>query len=62
MRAMPNAYDWNDGYIVDSLRGHSFYALIRPEILGSMAVDAGLQIEEKTLHDGSVYLWAKKTE
>ena len=59
MRALPNARDWRDGFLMNSLRGYSFYALIPPAKLESMVKKAGFSIEHIRLNEGSVYLWAK---
>jgi hypothetical protein len=58
MRAMPNARPHLDGFLVDSLRGHSFYGLISPERLEIFLKRAGFRICETTLNEGSVYMWA----
>jgi hypothetical protein len=58
MKAMPNARPWLDGFLVDSLRGYSFYGLISPDRLESSLKRAGFRISETTLNEGSVYMWA----
>lgn len=60
MRSMPNAWKWRDGFVIDSLRGHSFYALIQPDRLIAMAKKERFAIENVHLNEGSVYLWAKR--
>jgi hypothetical protein len=57
MRAMPNAQAWRDGFLIDSLRGFSFYALIPPDRLESMIKSAGFSIQDVSLNEGSVYIW-----
>lgn len=59
MCRMPNARPWRDGFLIDSLRGFSFYGLISPERLADLVLAAGFQIEEQKLNDGSVYLFAR---
>jgi SAM-dependent methyltransferase len=59
MSAMPNARVWRDGMLIDSLRGFSFYALIRPNQLVSMVIGAGFQIADLRLNDGSAYVVAQ---
>jgi hypothetical protein len=60
MREMPNACPYLDGFLIDSLRGYSFYGLISPQKLEKMVVSAGFSIEEQRLNEGSVYLLAKR--
>jgi hypothetical protein len=62
MRSMPNARPWRDGFLVDSLRGYSFYGLISPERLGAMILKAGFKIEKRMLNEGSVYLLARSPQ
>lgn len=59
MKKMPNARKWRDGFLLDSLRGFSFYALISPESLKRMVTKAGFEILDSKLNDGSVYLYAR---
>src|SRR5260370_40689503 len=59
MRGMANARPWRDGFLIDSLRGFSFYALISPERLEAMVSQAGFEIVERKLNEGSVYLLAR---
>ena len=56
---MPNTKPWGDGFLIDSLRGYSFYGLISPDRLTSFARRAGFEIAEQHLHDGSVFIWAR---
>ena len=58
MRLMPNAKPWRDGFLIDSLRGFSFYGLIPPERLASMVRVAGFTVRQIKLNEGSAYLWA----
>jgi hypothetical protein len=58
MKAMSNARPWRDGFLIDSLRGWSFYGLIPPDRLCSLVQKAGFAIKEVRLNEGSVYLWA----
>lgn len=60
MRLMPNARPWRDGFLIDSLRGFSFYGLISPDRLVSMARKAGFEICRVNLNEGSVYVWASR--
>ena len=56
MQAMSNARPWRDGFLINSLRGFSFYALISPERLEAMVLRAGFEVIEQKLNEGSVYL------
>lgn len=58
MAAMRNAQPWRDGYLINSLRGYSFYGLIRPEKLTRLVERAGFVVDEISLNDGSAYVWA----
>lgn len=58
MREKSNARSWGDGFLMDSLRGYSFYAIITPDVLTKMVVCAGFQVSHRVLNDGSVYLFA----
>ena len=62
MSALPNARPWRDGFILDSLRGYSFYGLIRPERLILLLERQGFLIDSVFLNEGSVYVWAGKAE
>jgi hypothetical protein len=59
MRRMPNTTPWLDGFIIDSLRGYSFYGLIPPERLEASLKRAGFRIRETKLNEGSAYTWAR---
>lgn len=58
MRSMPNARAWRDGFLIHSLRGFSFYGLISPDRLITMAKKAGFGISRVGRNEGSVYVWA----
>jgi len=60
MRSMGNAWPWRDGFVVDSLRGYSFYGLISPEKLRSLVVKAGFTVRHMHLNEGSAYLCAAR--
>jgi len=62
MAGMPNSIPWNDGILVDSLRGFSFYGLIRPDYLRQLVTDAGFETTDLRLADGSAYLTARRPE
>lgn len=59
MASLPYAKRWQDGILLDSLRGYSFYALISPEKLTLLVKGAGFDVEEIFLNEGSVYLRAR---
>lgn len=61
MRKMKNSRPWLDGFLVDSLRGFSFYGLISPEKLKTMVSRAGFEVISEDLNEGSVYLLARST-
>jgi len=58
MRRMPNARPWRDGFLIDSLRGLSFFGLIPPNRLCSLVLRAGFEIRHMHLNEGSAYLCA----
>jgi hypothetical protein len=58
MRKMSNAKPWLDGFIIDSLRGYSFYGLILPDRLEASLKRAGFRVRETKLNEGSAYTWA----
>lgn len=60
MKRMPNTKAWLDGFLVDSLRGFSFYGLITPEKLESQLRRCGFNIEDKRLNEGSAFIWASR--
>jgi hypothetical protein len=57
MSTMPNARPWLDGFLVDSLRGYSFYAMITPERLETFLKRAGFRVRGTKLNEGSAYTW-----
>jgi SAM-dependent methyltransferase len=59
MKTMANATPWLDGFIVNSLRGYSFYGMILPDHLEASLKKAGFFIREIKLNEGSAYAWAK---
>jgi SAM-dependent methyltransferase len=60
MRKMRNTKPWRDGFLIDSLRGFSFYGIISPQRLASAVERAGFKVDDVRLNDGSVYLWASR--
>jgi SAM-dependent methyltransferase len=60
MRSLPNARPWRDGFLIDSLRGFSFYGLITPDRLASMLSSAGFILLERKLNQGSVFIIAQR--
>jgi hypothetical protein len=58
MRRMPNARAWRDGFLIESLRGPSFYGLISPDRLRSLVLNAGFEVRHMHLNEGSAYLCA----
>ncbi len=58
MKKMSNAKLWLDGFLIDSLRGYSFFGLIPPDRLETSLKRAGFQILETRLNEGSAYTWA----
>lgn len=61
MSQMKNARSWRDGFLINSLRGYSFYGLISPDHLVSMLEKAHFMIENLKINEGSVYVWAART-
>jgi hypothetical protein len=59
---MRNARRWRDGFLIDSLRGFSFYGLIPPQQLAALVADAGFENLEETLDDGRVFLMARSPQ
>jgi hypothetical protein len=55
---MSKAKPWLDGFIIDSLRGYSFYGLILPDRLEASLKRAGFRVRETKLNEGSTYTWA----
>jgi len=62
MSKLKTAEDWEDGFILKSLRGYSFYALITPSALVAIVEWAGFKVVTQRLHEGSVYMWAQRPE
>jgi hypothetical protein len=60
MRKMSNAKPWLDGFIIDSLRGHSFYGMISPDRLETSLKRAGFRVRQTKLNEGSAYTWAAR--
>jgi hypothetical protein len=58
MKKMSNAKPWLDGFIIESLRGCSFYGLILPDRLEASLKRAGFRVRETKLNEGSAYTWA----
>lgn len=58
MQRMDNARPYLDGFIIDSLRGYSFYGMITPNRLETVFAKAGFRICDSVLNEGSVYYWA----
>jgi hypothetical protein len=58
MRNMSNAKTWLDGFLIDSLRGHSFYGMISPDRLEASLKRAGFHVRKTILNEGSAYTWA----
>lgn len=62
MMKLPNATPYLDGFLIDSLRGYSFYGLISPGRLQSSLKGAGFCVRETVLNDGSAYCWVTPTD
>lgn len=62
MAKLPTAEPWEDGFLLKSLRGYSFYALITPKALAEMVEQAGFQVVSQQIHEGSVYMWANRAD
>ena len=60
MAEQKNARKYEDGILMDSLRGFSFYALLPPAVLTGMLSETGFEIENQTLNEGTAYLLAKR--
>lgn len=58
MKKMANARPWLDGFLIDSLRGYSFYGQISPQHLEVFLKQAGFRVCRTKLNEGSVYTWA----
>lgn len=62
MQRLPNCQSHGNGFLIDSLRGHSFYGLIPPDDLTELIGRGGFVVESLVLDEGSAYLWAKAPE
>jgi hypothetical protein len=60
MAKLATAEPWHDGFLLNSLRGYSFYAFIPPNALIEMIEQAGFQVVSQQLNEGSVYVWASQ--
>lgn len=60
MAKMRNARSFRDGFLIEHLRGTSFYGLIRPEDFTNLIENAGFEIREVRLNDGSCFVFAMK--
>ncbi|MBM7330731.1 hypothetical protein JS562_48070 [Agrobacterium sp. S2] len=58
MKTMENAKPWLDGFLINSLRGHSFYGMITPDRLEASLERTGFEIRGTKLNEGSAYTWA----
>lgn len=61
MAELPNARPWRDGFLIDSLRGFSFYGLISPQRLTALVAGCGFEVVDQQLNDGRVFLMARST-
>jgi hypothetical protein len=59
MQRLPNCQAYGNGFLMNSLRGYSFYGLIPPDDLATLVIRAGFVVESLVLDQGSAYLWAK---
>jgi hypothetical protein len=50
---------YEDGILLDSLRGHYFYAVIRPEKLTDLIEEGGLSVSGLSLNERSVLVWGQ---
>lgn len=50
---------FRDGYLLKSLRGYSFFAILHPLKLAKMVTDAGFEIADERSVNGARYLLAK---
>ncbi|MGY3396463.1 hypothetical protein ACVWW6_009054 [Bradyrhizobium sp. USDA 3311] len=62
MQRLPNCKPYDNGFLMDSLRGYSFYGLIPPDDLVSLVERGGFKAESVKLDEGSAYLWAKSPD
>jgi SAM-dependent methyltransferase len=61
MKEMKNAREMKGGFLIDSLRGFSFYSLIPPARLIKFLQSSGFHIEDLTLNEGSAYVLATRS-
>jgi len=52
----PKTAEYNDGWIIPKGNNFTYYGIIKPQILIEYCERAGLNIKEKCLKDGSIYL------
>lgn len=55
-----DAFRYNDGWIIPRGHDYAFYGIIQPQTLYDYCENAYLEIKEKHLNDGTVYLVVKK--
>lgn len=48
-----------DGFVVDGLRGHSFYGVIPPRELAQLIEDGGMKVVSLHTNEGSASLWGE---
>jgi hypothetical protein len=59
MKKMRNAKPWRDGFLIDSLRGFSFYGLISPKRLAALLAENGFEIVDQRLDNGRVFMMGR---
>jgi hypothetical protein len=62
MQRLPNCRFYGNGFLMDSLRGFSFYGLIPPKELAGLVKRGGFVVESVVLDEGTAYLWARSPE
>jgi hypothetical protein len=62
MQRQPNCKPCGNGFLMDSLRGYSFFGLIPPTALARLVEQAGFVVESISLDGGTAYLWARSPE
>lgn len=62
MSKLPNARPWRDGFLIDSLRGFSFYGLISPQRLTALVVGSGFEVVDQDFDDGRMFLMARSPQ
>lgn len=60
MRNLPNAYEYRDGFVINSLRGHSFYSTFSRETLIRRIEEYGFRIQTTKIYDGTIFIVAMK--